>query len=76
MKLHYVMIFLRSSGDWVAKVKYDEKGSTLTEERAFQTKTGAIAYFTELVNKFAKVQMFAMESKDEKTRSEKAKAFY
>lgn len=64
MKLHYVMIFLRSSGDWVAKVKYEEKGSVLTEERSFQTKTGAVGYFTELVNRFAKVQMFAMERKE------------
>ena len=53
MKLHYVMIFLRSSGDWVAKVKYEEKGSVLTEERAFQTKTGAVAFFTELVDRSA-----------------------
>lgn len=75
MKLHYVMIFLRSSGDWVAKVKYEEKGSVLTEERAFQTKTGAVAFFTELVDRFAKVQLFAMSPK-EKERAEKAKAFY
>ena len=64
MKLHYVMIFLRSSGDWVAKVKYEEKGSVLTEERAFQTKTGAVAFFTELVDRFAKVQLFAMSPKE------------